>query len=67
MIANDFNAHLRKDGGRRVCGDKNAQRTLLLQLIHRARLYPISVSSLAILHLCINTLVLESMCRLLTY
>ena len=66
MIANDFNAHLRKDGGRRVCGDDNAQRTLLLELIHRARLYPISVSFLAT-QLCINTLMLPSMCRLLTY
>ena len=66
MIANDFNAHLRKDGGRRVCGDINAQRTLLLELIHRAILYPISLSFLTT-QLCINTFVLAPMCRLLTY
>ena len=47
VITGDFNAHLGKDSGPRVCGDKNAQGILLQELINRASLYPISVSSLA--------------------
>ena len=43
----DFNAHLGRGSGPRVCGDKNAQGIHLHELIDRASLYPVSVSSLA--------------------
>ena len=39
IIAGDFNAHLGRDSGPWVCGDKNAQGTLLQEFIHRASLY----------------------------